>query len=238
MSDAPDPTAAEHGSARQRMIERIELHFRDTVGETGEPGLAPRVRRALENVPRHEFVPESTRDCAYLDGAFPIGSGQTISQPFIVALMTQLARVETDSRVLEIGTGCGYQTAILAEIAERVHTIERVPELAERARATLARLGYDGIAVRTGDGWAGWPEDAPFDVILVTAAASEVPSPLLEQLAPGGRMVVPVSSGRGFQDLLVLTKDAQGHVERRSALPVAFVPLVHEEEPRAGDPLG
>ena len=212
------------------MVEQIERHFRSSASETGENELVPRIREAIEKVPRHEFVPESMRRSAYDDGALPIGSGQTISQPFIVALMTQLARIEADSRVLEIGTGCGYQAAVLAEIARRVLSIERLPELGERAAATLARLGYAGVEVRIGDGYAGWPEEAPFDAIVVTAAAQRIPPPLVDQLAPGGRMVIPVASSRGWQDLLVVTKDDRGEIAHRSALPVAFVPLVHEAD--------
>jgi protein-L-isoaspartate(D-aspartate) O-methyltransferase len=233
-----DSSSPKRRRERRWMIEQIERHFRSCAAETGERELDPRVREAVEKVPRHEFVPEAMSRSAYDDGALPIGSGQTISQPFIVALMTQLARIEAGSRVLEIGTGCGYQAAVLAEIAQRVLSIERIAELGERASATLARLGYTGVEVRIGDGYAGWPEEAPFDAVVVTAAAQRIPPPLVEQLAPGGRMVIPVASARGWQDLLLVTKDDRGEIAHRSALPVAFVPLVHETDASDEDALG
>jgi protein-L-isoaspartate(D-aspartate) O-methyltransferase len=196
------------------MVAQIARQFADTASETGEQALAPDVLEAL--------------DRAYDDAPLPIGSGQTISQPFIVAIMTQLARVEPTSRVLEVGTGCGYQAAVLAELTTRVHTIERVPELAGRAEATLQRLGYTDVEVRSGDGYLGWAERAPFDAILVTAGAQEIPPPLIEQLAANGRLIIPVASKRGFQNLLVVRKDECGDVSTRSLLSVAFVPLIHD----------
>lgn len=213
---------------RHHMVEQIERHFLETGTQTGEPTLFEPVREALESVPRHEFVPISSARRAYDDAPLPIGSGQTISQPFIVALMTQLARIEPTSVVLEVGTGSGFQTAVLAELTSHVLSIERVPELAARAAATLERLGYKGVEIRSGDGYAGWSERSPFDAIVVTAGANEVPPPLVEQLAPNGRLVIPVSTKRGYQDLLVLTKDGKGEASTRSVLPVAFVPLIHD----------
>lgn len=185
----------------------------------------PRVLDAMRKVPRHRFVPEAQRDAAYRDGPLPIGERQTISQPFIVAAMTELAGLDANSKVLEIGTGSGYQAAVLAEVAGSVYSIEIVPELARRAAAWLERAGYDAVQLREGDGYAGWPEAAPFDAILVTAAPPRVPEPLVEQLAVGGRMVIPV--GGLSQELLVLTRTETG-VERRSVFPVLFVPMTGE----------
>jgi protein-L-isoaspartate(D-aspartate) O-methyltransferase len=182
----------------------------------------PRVLEAMRKVPRHEFVPEWIRDRAYDDGALPIGLDQTISQPYIVALMSELAEVGPESRVLEVGTGSGYQAAVLAELAGQVYTIEIVPALAERAAHDLHALGYDRVHTRTGDGWAGWPEEAPFDAILVTAAPDHVPPRLIEQLAPGGRLVIPV--GRGVQSLEVHHRTETG-IEVETVAPVLFVPM-------------
>lgn len=189
----------------------------------------PQVLRAIGDVPRHELVPAPLREVAYRDRPLPIGEDQTMSQPSVVALMTQLARVDPGDKVLEVGTGSGYQAAVLAEITDEVHTIEIVPSLAERAREDLERLGYaDEIAFRVGDGYAGWPEAAPFDAILVTAAPPEVPEPLKAQLAMGGRMVVPVGEGLR-QELRVLERTPDGIVER-DVLPVRFVPMTGEAQ--------
>ena len=185
----------------------------------------PAVLRAMRSVPRHRFVPEASPRAAYSDRPLPIGHGQTISQPYIVAFMAEAAEIEPGDRVLEIGTGSGYGAAVLAELAEEVYTIEIVPELADRARAVLSRLGYDDVHVRTGNGWLGWPEHAPYDAVVVTAAPDEVPEALVEQLAVGGMLVVPV--GTRFQELRVLRKTADGLVEEAS-LPVRFVPMVRE----------
>jgi protein-L-isoaspartate(D-aspartate) O-methyltransferase len=182
----------------------------------------PRVLDAMRAVPRAEFLPAELRGAAYEDRPLPIGHGQTISQPYVVAAMTELARVAPDARVLEIGTGCGYQTAVLAELAASVHSIEIVEPLGRAAADTLARLGYRNVALRIGDGYAGWPEAAPFDAILVTAAPTHVPRPLLEQLAVGGRLVIPV--GATYQELLVITRTETGYSEA-SAFPVRFVPM-------------
>ncbi len=189
--------------------------------------------RAMATVPRHLFVPPDLRELAYDNRPLPIGKGQTISQPYIVAAMTDLARVGKGSRVLEVGTGCGYQAAVLAEIGCEVHSIERFESLARQARKNLSEAGYPQIEIKAGDGNAGWPQAAPFDAILVTAAAEgDVPAALIEQLAPGGRIVIPIEErGRrwaffGGQQLCVLTKDEAGKVARSDLLPVAFVPLL------------
>jgi len=183
----------------------------------------PHVLRAMSEVPRHEFVPPALKDRAYDDNALPIGSGQTISQPYIVALMTQLAGVEPGDRVLDVGTGSGYQAAVLAEIVERVYSIEILPDLAREAERRLTRLGYDNVVVKEGDGWKGWPEHAPFDAIVLAAAPAEVPPPLVEQLAPGGRLVLPV--GNYYQEIVLVTKNEDGTISRRSDIPVRFVPM-------------
>ena len=182
----------------------------------------PRVLAALRAVPRHEFVPPAERGHAYEDRPLPIGAGQTISQPYIVAVMTELLGLDGDERVLEIGTGSGYQAAVLARLAREVYTIEIVPELASRAEADLRRLGFENVHVRQGDGYRGWPEEAPFDAIVVTAAPEHVPKPLVEQLAVGGRLVLPV--GDLYQDLVRITRDAAGVHEER-LLGVRFVPM-------------
>ena len=186
----------------------------------------PRVLEAMGRVPRHRFVPPKLAAEAYGDHPLPIGHGQTISQPYIVALMTQLARVKGGDRVLDIGTGSGYQAAVLAEMGADVASIEIVRELATEADARLAALGYK-VAVRAGDGYRGWPDRAPFQAIILAAAAPKVPQPLVDQLAPGGRLVLPVGSAAG-QDLLVLTKQEDGSVKRETVTPVAFVPMTGE----------
>jgi protein-L-isoaspartate(D-aspartate) O-methyltransferase len=186
----------------------------------------PAVLAALRRVPRHEFVPEQWRAEAYADHPLPIGEEQTISQPYIVALMTELAAVGPGARVLEVGTGSGYQAAVLAELGAEVHTIEIVAPLARRARATLERLGYGRVHVRHGDGYRGWPEAAPFTAIVVTAAPPEVPPELLAQLAPGGRLVIPV--GTSDQELQVHERTADG-IRIRRVIPVRFVPMTGDE---------
>jgi protein-L-isoaspartate(D-aspartate) O-methyltransferase len=187
----------------------------------------PEVLRAMEEVPRHLFVPESYRAEAYADHPLPIGWGQTISQPYIVALMTELLQVDGDDRVLEIGTGSGYHAAVLSRVAGRVYTIEILDELAEQAEWTLRELGYVNVTVRAGDGYQGWASEAPFDGIILTAAPPRVPQPLLEQLAVGGRMVVPV--GSFVQDLKVITRTEDGY-ETRNVAPVRFVPMTGEAQ--------
>lgn len=215
-------------AARERLVRIIDLRMRETAGETGRAELSAPVRDALLRVPRHRFVPSSLLAAAYEDRPLPIGHGQTISQPFIVALMTELAGVGPQSRVLEVGTGSGYQAAILAECVARVYSIEIVAPLGAQARALLAQLGYRNVDVRIGDGYRGWPEAAPFDAILVTAAPEHVPQPLIDQLKPGGRMVIPVGQRHGVQDLLVITRDADGRAVQRRTLAVRFVPLTRE----------
>ncbi len=181
--------------------------------------------RAMETVPRHLFVPDRYRANAYQDGPLPIGYGQTISQPYMVAFMTEIIGPHPGQRILEIGTGSGYQAAVLAETGARVFTIEIIPELAKRAQAILEQQNYLHIRSKTGDGYYGWPEQAPFDAIVVTAAASHVPPPLVKQLKPGGKMVTPVGSRFLVQQLVVVEKDMQGKVTTRQLLPVRFVPL-------------
>jgi protein-L-isoaspartate(D-aspartate) O-methyltransferase len=192
----------------------------------------PRVLAALRAVPRHEFVPPEQRGHAYEDRPLPIGAGQTISQPYIVAVMTELLELGGDERVLEIGTGSGYQAAVLGRLAREVYTIEIVPELASRAEADLRRLGFANVHVRQGDGYRGWPEQAPFDAIVVTAAPEHVPQPLVDQLAVGGRLVLPV--GDVFQDLVLVTRDRLG-VRQERLLGVRFVPMTGEAESREED---
>jgi protein-L-isoaspartate(D-aspartate) O-methyltransferase len=181
---------------------------------------------ALRAVPRHEFVPADVRDLAYGDHPLPIGYEQTISQPYVVAFMTEQLRPRPGMKVLEVGTGSGYQAAVLAAIGCDVYTIEIVEPLATTAAATLARVGYDRVRVRHGDGYRGWPEAAPFDAVIVTAAAGDIPPRLLEQLAPGGRLVMPVGPQDGVQYLVLVEKSASGETTRRTLLPVRFVPLI------------
>jgi protein-L-isoaspartate(D-aspartate) O-methyltransferase len=185
-----------------------------------------RVLQAMSFVPRHDFVPEGQVPHAYEDRPLPIGEGQTISQPYIVALMTELLELEHGDRVLEIGTGSGYQAAVLCELTPNVYTIEIIPALAERAAETLDLLGYDTVKVKAGDGYLGWPEHAPFDAIIVTCAPEDVPQPLKDQLAEGGRMVIPVGPQWTHQTLYVLTKE-KGKLKQREIIPVRFVPMVH-----------
>lgn len=185
----------------------------------------PAVLKAMRTVPREEFVPERHRRHAYADSALPIEARQTISQPYIVAAMSEALEVGPESVVLEVGTGSGYQAAVLAEMVRHVYTIEIVESLAESARVLLEGLGYTNVTVRAGDGYQGWPEHAPFDGIVVTAAPDHIPEPLVEQLKPGGRMVIPVGEQAFGQDLLVIEKDADGTVRRRNLMPVRFVPL-------------
>lgn len=188
------------------------------------------VLRALRTVPRHKFVPQELQDQAYVDTALAIGHDQTISQPYIVAYMTQLLDPQPTDVVLEVGTGSGYQAAVLSETVGHVYTIEIVPELGRQADARLHDLGYENIDVRIGDGYRGWPEHAPFDAIIVTAAPEEVPQPLLDQLKPGGRMVIPVGAEYQTQNLLLITKAADGSIERKQVELVRFVPMTGEAQ--------
>jgi protein-L-isoaspartate(D-aspartate) O-methyltransferase len=212
---------------REFLLDEIALEYAETARWTGKAKMAPRVRAALMKVPRHEFVPEGEARLAYANIPLPIGHGQTISQPYMVAIMTDLLELTPESVALEIGTGCGYQAAVLSELAKEVYTVEYVPELAEGAAQRLKRLGYANVQVRTGDGYNGWPEHAPFDAIIVTCAAHDIPPPLVEQLKVGGRMVIPLGEAYGFQDLFLVTKDAGGGIHEKAMFPVAFVPLVH-----------
>ncbi len=189
----------------------------------------PLVLNAMRRVPRDRFVPPDQRQWAYEDRPLPIGFRQTISQPYIVAYMSQALRLTPEAKVLEVGTGSGYQAAVLAELAATVYTIEIVPQLADRARDTLAELGYDNVHVRQGDGYAGWPEQAPFDAIMVTAAPDHIPQPLIDQLGLGGRLIIPVGQDR--QTLTILTRTEDG-VEEEPDLPVLFVPMTGEAERR------
>ena len=213
---AAQPDASTFAQARQQVV-RSQIEARGVTNEA--------VLRALRAVPRHKFVPEHPPKLAYADRPLPIGQGQTISQPFIVACMTRAAQPDSTDRVLKVGTGSGYQAAVLAEIVDSVYTIEIIPELARTARKRLDRLGYDNVVVRQGDGYNGWPAHAPFDAIVVTAAPERVPPPLIDQLAPGGRLVAPVGPEGGAQELLLLTKQKDGTTTRKTLMPVRFVPF-------------
>ena len=218
-STTEDPREVEYREQRRAMVE-YQLRERDIVDEN--------VLEAMSRVPRHLFVPESYRRAAYADGALPIGHNQTISQPYIVALMTQLSRPAPEKRALDIGTGSGYQAAVLAELVRNVYSMEIVCPLADEAADRLKTLGYDNVMVRCGDGYQGWKEHAPFDIIIVAAAPGHVPQPLIDQLAPGGRMVIPV--GDRFQDLLLIEKHEDGTTEQQTLVPVQFVPMTGEAE--------
>jgi protein-L-isoaspartate(D-aspartate) O-methyltransferase len=189
-----------------------------------------RVLDVMAKIPRHQFVPDRLQDLAYADRPLLIGEGQTISQPYVVALMTQLAQPKPESRALDIGTGSGYQAAVLAGLVEQVYSIEILQPLADAARERLKTLGYTNIEVRCGDGYQGWPEHAPFDLIIVAAAPDHVPQPLIDQLAPSGRLIIPV--GDWFQELLVVQKDAEGNISRQNVAPVAFVPMTGKAQQR------
>lgn len=219
--DKPNGSSAE----RAALMAEIAAEAAYTAEWTGRARFAPRVMAAMAAVPRDAFVAESDRSCAWINRPLPIGHRQTISQPFIVALMTDLIDPEPDDVVLEIGTGSGYQAAILSRLVRMVYSIERVPALAESAAARLTRLGYDNVVVRAGDGAAGWPENGPFDGIIVTAAAESPPAALIAQLKPGAALVVPVGKS-GSQQLKVIRRSADGRSESRDVLPVAFVPLL------------
>ena len=210
---------------RQRMVRIIEADVRATSRYLGKESLTPGVLEALSSVARHEFVPDAERDVAYENRPLPIGYGQTISQPYIVAIMTDLLELRPGQQVLEIGTGSGYQAAILAALDTSVYTMEIIEPLGRQATRRLNALGYDRVEVRVGDGYYGWPEHAPFDAIIVTAAAGHIPPPLIKQLKPGGRMMIPVGSQFLTQQLVLITKDTDGTVTTRQILPVRFVPL-------------
>jgi len=215
-----------------RMLAEIEAEARAAASYTGRPVLSRQVLQAMSRVPRHEFVSRARKDLAYYNGALPIGYGQTISQPYIVALMTDLLDLTAESVVLEIGTGSGYQAAVLAEICRDVYSIEIVSALAEESASRLHRLGYTNVHVTAGDGYDGWSAQAPFDGILVTAAAEEIPPPLVEQLKPGARLVIPLGERYASQALMVVEKDVEGGVSSRSVLPVVFVPFTRRRAAR------
>ena len=209
-----------------RMLSDIEREVALTRRLTGKDALDERVMEAMKKVPRHLFVPRESRVVAYENGPVPIGYGQTISQPYIVALMTDLLNTQPEHVVLEVGTGSCYQSAILSHLVKQVYTIEIVEELANQARERLRRLGYTNVEVRAGDGNFGWPEHAPFDGIIVTAAAPFIPQPLVDQLKPGARLVIPVGQPYLHQELMVVEKKENGEISTRDVLAVAFVPLV------------
>jgi protein-L-isoaspartate(D-aspartate) O-methyltransferase len=223
------PADCTSGDPAQDPLTRARLAM--VAGQIAARGVKdPRVLDAMRAVPRHEFVPATLREDAYGDSPLPIGHGQTISQPYIVALMTELARPSPSDRVLEVGTGSGYQAAVLSQLVARVFSVELVDPLAQSAASTLRRLGYGNVTVRSGDGYLGWPDEAPFDIIVVTAAPEEVPAALLSQLKPGGRLIVPVGRVWDVQDLQLIEKDASGRVTTRSVIPVRFVPMVKKRE--------
>lgn len=217
--------ADDFAGQRHALVEEIRRETRWAGAELGKSELDAKVLDALDKVPRQAFVPEEQRRHAYANRPLPIGHGQTISQPFIVALMTDFLRLPADGRVLEIGTGSGYQAAILSLLAKQVFSIEIVPELAETAAERLKRLGYGNVEVKVGDGYFGWPDKAPFDAIIVTAAPTQIPPPLVEQLKPGGRLVIPVGGQFLAQYLVLVEKGVDGKITTRETLPVKFVPL-------------
>jgi protein-L-isoaspartate(D-aspartate) O-methyltransferase len=224
-AEAQDPYARE----RAALLREIAAMARDTGAETGRPVFSARVMAAMAKVPRHRFVPGPFGALAYSNRPLPIGHGQTISQPYIVALMTELLDMKPGDSVLEIGTGSGYQAAVLAELADRVYSIEIIEPVGKTAAALLQQLGYKNIETRIGDGYNGWPERAPFDAIIVTAAAPRVPPALAAQLKPGGRMVIPVGGEGEVQFLDVMVKQADGSISAQRSLPVRFVPLTRRD---------
>ena len=215
----------EFDAARHRMVEEVLSDAAETSAYSGRAALGKSVIAAMKKVERHRFVPDALATVAYLNRPLPIGYGQTISQPFIVALMTEMMRVGAGDKVLEVGTGSGYQAAVLAEITKSVYSIEIIKPLGEQAGKRLRSLGYRNVETRVGDGYYGWPEAAPFDAIIVTAAASHVPPPLIKQLKPGGRIVIPLGTQFMTQYLMLVEKQQDGSVTTRQILPVAFVPL-------------
>lgn len=212
-------------ASRESLLGTVKYQAETIVDSVGRSGLDPRVLEALRQVPRHAFVPSELQFLAYANRPLPIGGEQTISQPLIVAVMTHLLDIQPGDRIFELGTGSGYQAAVLAAMGADVYTVEIIPELARRASDTLKGLGYDRVRVRTGDGYQGWLEEAPFDGVIVTAAGERIPAPLIEQLSPGGRMVMPLGPEGGVQQLILLTKGADGGIERQDILPVRFVPI-------------
>lgn len=210
------------------LLLNIEAECRYTSVYTGIQAFSPEVMEAIGRVPREEFVPEHLRSLAYENYPLPIGEGQTISQPFIVALMTELLHLQNDHVILEVGTGSGYQAAILSQLVSQVYTLEIIPSLALKAKQLLKKLGYNNVDVHQGDASLGWREHAPYDGIIVTAAADHIPRALKEQLKPGGRLVIPVGGPKMSQQLLLVQKDTKGNLSQRDILPVAFVPFTSE----------
>lgn len=219
----------------KRMLNTIEREVHYTRSLIGKNALDPRVMAAMAAVPRERFVPPELRSLAFDNGPLPIGHGQTISRPYIVALMTDLLQLAPEHSVLEVGTGSGYQTAVLAQLARKVFTMELIAELGEASMQRLQRLDYTNIEYRTGNGYQGWPEHAPYDAIIVTAAAPYVPEALIDQLKPGGRLVLPVGLPYMHQELMLVTRDEQGEIGTREILGVSFVPLVGDSAPDADD---
>ncbi|WP_416222320.1 protein-L-isoaspartate(D-aspartate) O-methyltransferase [Sphingosinicella sp. LY1275] len=229
MLAAAAPATQDRARERDLMILSVE-NMAATAGASESRSITPRVLAAMRLVPRHHFVPEDVRAHAYQNRPLPIGHDATISQPYIVALMTGLLEPGPRDHVLEVGTGSGYQAAVLSRLVAQVHSVEIVTPLARRAAAQLKALGYGNVVVRAGDGYAGWPEAAPFDAIIVTAGANHVPKPLLAQLKPGGRLVIPVGPDADNLVLTVIEKDARGRFTRRAVTPVRFVPLVRAKD--------
>lgn len=220
-----DTIPGEHPAFHERVDERRRMVKEDIANYPYQPVRDPGVLEAMRRVPRHAFVPEAYQRQAYRNSPLVIGYNQTISQPFIVAHMTEMLELEPDHKVLEIGTGSGYQAAVLAELCEQVYTIEIIPPLGQRAAQLLEELGYDNIEVRIGDGYEGWPEHAPFDRIIVTCAPDDIPQPLVDQLVKGGRIVIPVGETHRTQYLVVVTKDQDGKIKEKKQYPVRFVPM-------------
>ena len=227
---APISFSIDYDGERRKLLKLIEQDVRETEIYIGKSSFDPAVMLAMGKVARHAFVPEQYRYYSYENRPLPIGHGQTISQPYIVALMTDLLSVSPTDKALEVGTGSGYQAAILAELVDKVYSIEIIDELAEQAASVLEQQGYTNVHTRTGDGYYGWPEQAPFDVIVVTAAAGHIPPPLIKQLKPGGRMVIPVGSRFMTQQLVLVLKDEHGGVTTRQIVPVRFVPLTGKHD--------
>jgi protein-L-isoaspartate(D-aspartate) O-methyltransferase len=214
----------------QRMLNDIEMEIHLTRHLIGKNSFDDRVMAAMEQVPRHKFLPPDLRYCAYDNGPAPIGSGQTISQPYIVALMSDLLNTKSSDIILEIGTGSGYQAAILSQLVQQVYSVEIIEDLAASARKRLCQLGYNNVEIRNGDGYFGWPEHAPYDSVIVTAAAPHIPPYLIDQLRQGARLVIPVGLPYSYQELMVVEKKVNGKIETQKVLGVSFVPLTGEHE--------
>ena len=225
VSAQKDTIPGQHPAFQERIEEREQLVEEGIEHYPYQPVKDERVLEAMRSVPRHAFVPEDQQRQAYRNSPLRIGYNQTISQPYIVAHMTEQLELESDHKVLEIGTGSGYQAAVLAEICKQVYTIEIIPPLGRQAAELLEELGYDNVRVKIGDGYEGWPEYAPFDRIIVTAAPDDIPQPLIDQLAQGGRIVIPVGDPHGTQYLVLVTKDEEGRIRKKRTMPVRFVPM-------------